>query len=106
MVFTGDFPPTLSLIAYFKQLTDLVLDQAARSNGNMTANQIELVAILGQRMTMKDVAYALRMHPSNVTGLVNTCTEAGWVKREPSKTDNRTKHLLLTQQGVALRKQI
>ena len=106
MIFTDDFPPTLLLLSYFRQLTDQVLEDAAQANGSMTVNQLELIAILGQKMTMKEVADALRMHPSNVTGLVNACAEAGWVERKQSKTDRRTRHLVLTQFGGELRKHI
>lgn len=106
MIFMADFPKSLLLLAYFKQLTDQVLDDTAKANGSMTVNQLELIAILGQQMTMKEVADALRMHPSNVTGLVNNCTEAGWVERVPSKSDKRTKHLVLTHMGTELRNKI
>lgn len=106
MVFTGDFPPSLLLLSYFKQLTDRVMDETAQADGAMTLNQLELVAVLGRKMTMKEVADALRMHPSNVTGLVNACTQAGWVERLPSKSDKRTKYLVLTKSGADQRNQI
>lgn len=106
MIFTDDFPPSLLLLSFFKKLTDRVMDETAQADGAMTVNQLELVAVLGQKMTMKEVAEVLRMHPSNVTGLVNACTQAGWVKRLPSKRDKRTKHLVLTKTGAEQRKRI
>lgn len=82
------------------------MDETAQASGSMTVNQLELLAILGREMTMKEVADALQMHPSNVTGLVNTCTDAGWVERMPSKSDKRTKFLVLTETGAEQRKHI
>ncbi|MEL6640498.1 MAG: MarR family transcriptional regulator [Pseudomonadota bacterium] len=103
MVYTGDFPATLQLLAYFKMMTDDILDDVTSGNKPMTSNQIELIAILGRRMTMKEVAEAMRMHPSNLTGLVNACSDAGWIERVPSKTDKRTKYLVLTPSGAKKR---
>ncbi len=103
MVYTGDFPATLQLLAYFKIMTDDIVDEVTSGNRPMTSNQIELITILGRQMTMKEVAEAMRMHPSNVTGLVSACCDAGWVERVASKTDKRTKLLALTPSGAKKR---
>lgn len=106
MIFEGDFPPTLSLLSFFKLLTNRALSETARKHSNMTLNQIELLLILGQPLTMKQVADATLAHPSNVTVLVRTCAKQGWVERVSSKTDKRTKYVVLTPAGKKIRQDL
>ncbi len=106
MVSEDDFPPTLSLIAYFKLMAARVLTETARHNCSLTVNQIELIVILGKPLTMKDVAQATMTQPSNLTGLVKSCEDKGLVQREPSQSDKRTKLVVLTPEGREVRKQL
>ncbi|WP_136440950.1 MarR family winged helix-turn-helix transcriptional regulator [Pacificoceanicola onchidii] len=106
MDFDDDIPPALMLLAYFKHMTDSVLADTAQANEMTTINQIKLIVFLGSHRAMKEVSDVLLMHPSNVTGLVNVCEEAGWIERIPSQTDKRAKLLALTEAGVAVRQHV
>jgi DNA-binding MarR family transcriptional regulator len=57
----------------------------------------------GEPAPMSDLASVLRCDASNVTGIVNRLQERGLVQRHPAPDDRRVKHLVLTDEGRALR---
>jgi DNA-binding MarR family transcriptional regulator len=53
-------------------------------------------------VTLKDLADALGIAPSNLTVIVERSVERGLIVREPSEDDRRSRHLRLTAPGRAL----
>lgn len=72
----------------------------------LTPQQAMLLRRLGQPRTMGDIAEALACDRSNVTGLVDRLAARGLLERVPDPTDRRTRHLVLTAEGQALRVQL
>lgn len=105
-IYEADFPPSVVLLSFFKQLIDQILAEATNRQNDMTANQLELVVILGQPITMKRIAALLVMKPSNLTTLVNSCVQQGWVERIASDIDKRSVSVELTASGRKRRKKI
>lgn len=103
MIYTGDLPPRLAVLAHFKKLIERTLTAVTQANDAMTANQMQLLMILGRPLTMKEVSEAINMHPSNLSVLVQGAVESGWVERQTSAADKRTKILVLTSQGTQIR---
>jgi len=103
---SDDFPPSIALLKHFKLLTDSILNEMARTTDNLTVNQIQLIALLGEPMPMKAVSEALSMKPSNLTPLVQACVASGWLKREKLKTDQRVVSAVLTAEGHTLRRRL
>src|SRR5690242_16869787 len=60
----------------------------------------------GEPLPMSRVACALRCDPSNVTGIVDRLEERGLIERRADPDDRRVKMLVLTREGVRLRKRI
>ena len=105
-VFEADFPSSVVLLSFFKQLTDRVVAEATNRQKDMTANQLELLVILGQPITMKRVAELLVMKPSNLSTLVDSCVKRGWVERITSDVDKRSVSVKLTPGGRKRRRKI
>ena len=60
----------------------------------------------GRPASMGDLAGMLRCDASNVTGLVDRLAARGLVQRRPAPHDRRIRHLVLTDEGRALRDQV
>ena len=60
----------------------------------------------GIQLPMNELANLLACDNSNVTGLVDRLEARGLVARHPYEQDRRVKHIVLTDQGVRLRKQL
>ncbi|GMA41957.1 MarR family winged helix-turn-helix transcriptional regulator [Mobilicoccus caccae] len=71
----------------------------------LTAQQARVVFFLGEPRQMKDLADHLHCDASNVTGIADRLTRAGWVTRVPGQ-DRRVKLLTLTEEGAALRRRL
>jgi DNA-binding MarR family transcriptional regulator len=56
-------------------------------------------------MSQRDLAEALGLDPSQVVLLVDELTDAGLVERRPSESDRRTKLVVATAAGRAVRRQ-
>lgn len=69
----------------------------------LTPQQAMLLRHLGQPRTMGDMAVILACDRSNVTGLVDRLAARGLMERIPDPADRRVKHLVLTEEGRALR---
>jgi DNA-binding MarR family transcriptional regulator len=72
----------------------------------LTPQQAMLLRHLGQPQRMGDIATALGCDRSNVTGLVNRLAARKLVERVTDPRDQRSKYLVLTDDGQALRSQI
>lgn len=71
----------------------------------LTAQQARAVFFLGEPRPMSELADHLHCDASNVTGIADRLTRAGWVTRIPGQ-DRRVKLLTLTDEGVALRRRL
>lgn len=60
----------------------------------------------GTQLPMTELAQLLACDNSNVTGLVDRLEARGLVARQSFEQDRRVKHIVLTDEGVALRKQL
>jgi DNA-binding MarR family transcriptional regulator len=60
----------------------------------------------GEPVPMGDLAGLLRCDASNVTGLVDRLEARALVERRPAPHDRRVRHLVLTEEGAALRAQV
>ena len=64
---------------------------------------LQRAAIKGEtELPLKEVSERLLIQPPSVTGVVDRLERQGFVKRSPSKTDLRVRHLSLTPQGQKL----
>ncbi|QKW11195.1 MarR family transcriptional regulator [Streptomyces sp. NA04227] len=83
-----------SLVAYYRDFT------AAAVKEGLTSTQANTLGVLSRgTATMRELATALSCDASNVTGVVDRLERRGLVNREPSPTDRRVKHVLLTDEG-------
>src|SRR4051794_26700527 len=60
----------------------------------------------GRPAPMGDLAGMLRCDASNVTGLIDRLAARGLVQRRAAPHDRRIRHLVLTEEGIALRGQV
>jgi DNA-binding MarR family transcriptional regulator len=56
--------------------------------------------------TQQQLADALGIHRNNMVGLVDELESAGWVRRHRSDVDRRAFHVLLTEAGAKLTRQV
>lgn len=73
---------------------------------NLTFPQAVLLHQLGEALPMNEAAGKLHCDPSNVTGIVDRLEARGLVRRQPSPTDRRVKHLVLTADGRRIRRRV
>ena len=66
---------------------------------DLTPQQIGLLRMLDEPMSMRAFAEDLSCDPSNVTGLVNRAERLGLVQRVPDLRDRRIRMLTLTSKG-------
>jgi DNA-binding MarR family transcriptional regulator len=60
----------------------------------------------GTPLPMSALAELLHCDNSNVTGIVDRLESRGLVERRPAAHDRRVKHLVVTEEGIALREQV
>lgn len=73
----------------------------------LTTQQIELMCQLnGRRPTFGELASLLGCDKTNVTGMVDRLERRGFLAREADPADRRVTRAVLTDQGLALRKDI
>lgn len=106
MTKTTDLPASLTVLYHFRHIINQVAAQVSASNPTMTPNEINLLLHLGNPQRMSDLAKMLDSQPPNMTALVNTCQQAGWVKKTRSKQDARIVLVELTKQGREYRTQL
>jgi DNA-binding MarR family transcriptional regulator len=61
---------------------------------------------LDHPVTMKELAQTLGCDASFVTSIADSLERRGLARREPSQRDRRSKNLVLTEQGIAMRDEI
>ena len=61
---------------------------------------------LGTPVTMKELGRQLRCDPSSVTMIADTLEERGLARREPNPGDRRVKNLVLTADGLELKRRL
>lgn len=80
--------------------------QAVAARHDLTAQQVGLLRLLDEPVSMRAFAEELACDPSNVTGLVDRVERLGLVDRVPDSADRRIRVLTLTAKGRALRDEI
>jgi DNA-binding MarR family transcriptional regulator len=72
---------------------------------NVSAAQAALVLVLGRNdgALIGDVAVALDVAPSAMTGMADRMARAGFIERRPDPRDGRSSRLFLTEKGWAIR---
>jgi DNA-binding MarR family transcriptional regulator len=72
----------------------------------VTPQQVSLLRMLDEPMSMRAFASDLSCDPSNVTGLVDRAERAGLVARVPDPRDRRVRMLTLTAKGRRIRDRV
>jgi DNA-binding MarR family transcriptional regulator len=79
---------------------------AVAARHDLTPQQVGLLRLLDEPVSMRAFAEELACDPSNVTGLVDRAERLGLVDRVPDPGDRRIRMLTLTAEGRRLREQI
>ncbi|MGD0378536.1 MAG: MarR family transcriptional regulator [Acidimicrobiales bacterium] len=79
---------------------------AVAARHDLTAQQVGLLRLLDEPVSMRAFAEELACDPSNVTGLVDRVERLGLVDRVPDPGDRRIRMLTLTPKGRRLRDRI
>ncbi|HEY5024063.1 MAG TPA: MarR family transcriptional regulator [Acidimicrobiales bacterium] len=79
---------------------------AVAARHDLTVQQVGLLRVLDQPVSMRAFAEELSCDPSNVTGLVDRVERLGLVDRIPDPDDRRIRMLTLTTKGRRLRQKI
>jgi MarR family transcriptional regulator, organic hydroperoxide resistance regulator len=72
----------------------------------LTAAQATALREMTGPMTMRELAERMSCEPSNATFVVDKLEKQGLIERRPHPTDRRSKHLVLTADGTALRERL
>ncbi len=92
------------LLEITRRTHEVVVAVAARHD--LTAQQVGLLRLLEEPVSMRAFAEELACDPSNVTGLVDRVERLGLVDRIPAAADRRIRMLTLTAKGRTLRDRI
>ena len=92
------------LAELIKQAHDL--GQGIAAGFGLTGSDAMALAKLDAPMTMKDLGLKLGCAPSFVTTIADALERHGLARREPSQLDRRSKNIVLTPEGVAVRERI
>ena len=79
------------------------LGQGIAADFGLTVSDTKALIMLEAPMTMKDLGLRMGCDPSFVTSVADALEKRGLARREPSQRDRRSKNLVLTPEGVALR---
>jgi DNA-binding MarR family transcriptional regulator len=72
----------------------------------LTAAQATALREMTGPMTMRELAERMSCEPSNATFVVDKLEKQGLIERHAHPTDRRSKHLVLTTEGIALRERL
>jgi DNA-binding MarR family transcriptional regulator len=92
------------LLEMMRRTHEVVAGVAARHD--LTAQQVGLLRLLDEPVSMRAFADELACDPSNVTGLVDRVERLGLVDRIADADDRRIRMLTLTSKGRRLRQRI
>ncbi|MFI7613573.1 MarR family winged helix-turn-helix transcriptional regulator [Nonomuraea terrae] len=87
-----------------QQIADHVRDRAVVLG--LTPAQATALRELTGPMTMRELAERMSCEPSNATFVVDKLEKQGLIERHPHPTDRRARHLVLTEEGTALRERL
>jgi MarR family transcriptional regulator, organic hydroperoxide resistance regulator len=87
-----------------QQIADHVRERAVTLG--LTAAQATALREMTGAMTMRELAERMSCEPSNATFVVDKLEKQGLVERRPHPTDRRSRHLMLTTEGNALRERL
>jgi DNA-binding MarR family transcriptional regulator len=93
-----------SLLEVTHRVEQVVAMVAARYD--LTPQQVGLLRMLDEPMSMRAYAEDLSCDPSNVTGLVDRAERLGLVERVSDPLDRRVRMLTLTVEGRAVRARV
>ena len=79
------------------------MGQVIAAEFGLTVSDTKALIMLETPMTMKDLGLRMGCDPSFVTSVADALEKHGLARREPSLKDRRSKNLVLTAEGVALR---
>jgi MarR family transcriptional regulator, organic hydroperoxide resistance regulator len=79
------------------------LGQVISAEFGLTASDTKALLMLEAPMTMKELGLRMGCDPSFVTLVADALEKHGLARREPSLRDRRSKNIVLTPEGVALR---
>jgi DNA-binding MarR family transcriptional regulator len=79
------------------------LGQSIAAGFGITVSDTKALFLLEAPMTMKDLGLRMGCDPSFVTTVADALEKRGLARREPSERDRRSKNLVLTPDGEALR---
>jgi DNA-binding MarR family transcriptional regulator len=81
--------------------------QSRFSASGLSLPQMHVLMQVGEQpATMRELADAARLEPSNLTGIIDKLEARGLVERRATKEDRRVKIVRLTRAGTAFRKRI
>jgi MarR family transcriptional regulator, organic hydroperoxide resistance regulator len=80
-------------------------EELAQSFG-VPAFCVKALQALGAPMAMRDLGRQMHCDPSFVTAIADLLEKRGLARREASTVDRRSKNLVLTDEGMALREQV
>jgi DNA-binding MarR family transcriptional regulator len=92
------------LLAVTHRVHQVVLEVALRYD--LTTQQVGLLRVLNEPMSMRAFAQDVSCDPSNVTGLVDRVERLGLVERVPDPSDRRVRMLTLTAKGRRIRDRV
>ena len=93
-----------SLLQLAYRVQHAVSTVAARHD--LTAQQVALLRLLDEPVSMRSFAWDLECDPSNVTGLVDRAERLDLVERVPAPDDRRVRMLTLTAKGRRVRDEV
>ena len=79
------------------------LGQGIAADFGLTVSDMKALIMLDAPMTMKDLGLRMGCDPSFVTSVADALEKRDLARREPSQRDRRSKNLVLTPEGEALR---
>jgi DNA-binding MarR family transcriptional regulator len=79
------------------------LGQSIAAGFGLSVSDTKALFMLEAPMTMKELGLRMGCDPSFVTTVADALEKRGLARREPSERDRRSKNLVLTPEGVALR---
>jgi MarR family transcriptional regulator, organic hydroperoxide resistance regulator len=82
------------------------LGQAVAAEFGLAGSDAMALIKLEAPMTMKELGTKLGCDPSFITTIADALEKQGLARREPSQRDRRSKNLVLTPEGTALRDQM
>ena len=98
-----------------KQISDVFADlikhahdlgQKIATENGLTGSDAMALFKLETPMTMKELGLRMGCDPSFVTTIADALERHGLARREPSQLDRRSKNIVLTPEGVAVRERV